>query len=117
MRSFTKLTTAALATAALVPAAALAAVSVDDISLTKASEHQATVAFETDEKLARGAGGIIRGSVRFDGGRSNIRTSSHEDNRYIATVKSDDRLVTGRRYTVQIRIAGQDPIVRRLRLR
>ena len=118
MRSITKITTAALATAALVPAAALADISVDSLSLTPNSAHQATVAFETDAPLARGEGGIIKGSVRLAGGdRSNIRTSSHEDNRYVSTVKSDKRLVPGRLYTVRIKIAGQDPIVRKLRLR
>ena len=117
-KTSTQFIASAAAVAVLAPAAAIAAsVDVTDVSLTKASTHQANVMFETDAPLARGDGGIVKGSVRFDGGSFNIRTSSHEDNRYLATVKTRRDLAAGKRYTVRIVIAGEEPVVKTLRLR
>ena len=116
--SLTKLAASALAAAAIVPAAALAAdIELDGaVSLTKASTHQANVVFQTESALPRGNGGIIDGSVRFDGGKFSIRTSSHEDNRYISTVKTSKDLAAGKRYAVRIVVDGETIAVKNLRL-
>ena len=111
-----KLAAIALAAAAAAPAVALADVDLaSSPKLIQASAHQATLSFTTEEALPR-SNGAVDGKVRFGGRSYTIGTSSHDDNKYFARLKRS-QWKHGATYTVAIAIAGEEPIVRRVRLR
>ena len=115
-KTITKLAATALAVAAAAPAVALADVELASApKLTQASAHQATLSFTTEDALPR-SNGAVDGKVRFGGRSYTIGTSSHDDNRYFARLKRS-QWKEGATYTVTIAIAGEEPVVRRVRLR
>jgi hypothetical protein len=81
------------------------------------SKRDATVTFSTDAPLPRRDGGGIKGTVRFDNGSYSIGTSDQQDFTYFSRVKLRKPLKAGQTYKVRIAIAGQDAIVRTIRVR
>jgi hypothetical protein len=120
----TPLTIAAslLATAALAaPAAALAA----DVQLGGAptarmtDSHHATLRFASD-RLPRTSSGKLDARVLFSGERAtHLKAVGHHGNDivYSARVSTDRTLRAGTKYTVKIKVADQDVMVRKVKLR
>ena len=118
MTRLTKITASALAVAALAPATALADAELRGApTLRQASANTATLTFAVDDKLPRKANGSIDARVRFKGGVSSIASWGRHgnDHKYRATVRADG-LTAGRKYRVTILVAGEDPIVRQVKL-
>jgi len=115
------ITASLLAAAALAPTAALAA----DVQLGGAptarmtDAHHATVRFASD-RLPRNANGKLDARVVFSGERARglKAVGRHgSDIVYTARVSTDRTLRAGTKYTVKIKIADQDVIVRKVKLR
>ena len=115
------LTASALAITALTPVAASAA----GVALRGAptmrlvDTHHATLAFTTDQRLARQADGTYRIRVVFASGRQTVssvvaRGRHGDDYTYRARVTSTSKLRAGAKYTVRF---GDDAITRRVTLR
>ena len=117
--TLTKLTASLLAAGALVPAAALAAdIKLDERPyITVQSKHQATVTFSTDAPLPRRDGRGIAATLRFKDGSYSIGTSDRKDHTYFSWVKTKKALKQGQAYKVTIKVEGQEPIVRMVRVR
>jgi hypothetical protein len=121
MHRLTTLTASALAVGALAPAAA----SASGVELRGAptlrliDRDQAKLTFATDEKLPRKRQGGYKVYVAVHGKRVGDITLSGRhghDFRYEGVMRAARTLTVGERYTLRIRIAGQDDIVRKVKL-
>ncbi len=121
MSNLKTLTASALAIAALTPVAASAA----DVALRGAptmrlvDANHATLAFTTDERLARKADGTSRIRIVFASPKQKVssvvaRGRHGDDYTYSARVTSASKLRAGAKYTVRF---GDDGVTRRVTLR
>src|SRR3954470_21052492 len=113
------LTTSLLATA-LVPAAAMAAASGDahlkgSPVLHRIDAKTVQVKFHTDKALPRRADGKILASVKVHGAVSSIGAGGYGKTSYVSFTKLQAK--RGSKFTVTVRIDGQDSITRNVTLR
>lgn len=115
------LTASLLASAALlVPATANAKVDLGGaITLRVVDSHHATLEFASDQLPAKADGKVDASIVMAPGKRASALTKAGmhgDDTRYTATITSTHAFRVNVRYTVRLKIAGQQDIVRQIKL-
>ena len=115
------LTASLLAGAAIIPATASAKVDLGGaISLRVVDRNEATVQFASDPLPLKADGKTIDARIVMAAGKrpGKLRkVGMHgDDTRYESLVRSKKALRVGTRYTVKLEIAGQEPIVRQVKL-
>jgi hypothetical protein len=115
------LTASLLVGAAILPASASAKVDLGGaISLRVVDRHEATVQFASDRLPLKADGKTIDARIVMAPGKKPgklRKVGRHgDDTRYESRVRSKKAFRVGTRYTVRLKIAGQKPIERRVKL-
>ena len=122
MRRLSTITASALAVAALTPAAALAGSGIElhgAPTLRLVDRDHAKLTLVTSERLPRQADGGYKARLAVSGTRvGSIHAAGRHgrDFRYTGVFGAARTLKLGHKYTLRIRIAGQDDIVRTVKL-